>query len=135
MTFPVAIFANKLSPVLVYIITTAGGITGAVFFVYCWRLLIEWLQRKQIIFHRRTSKPVFNKRSRRLAFIKCNYGFWGLVVLTPVLFSIPVGAFILAAYYPNKRRIIRALSATIAVWSMIMVTVLFTFRDFLMPYF
>lgn len=134
MTFPVSVFAEELSPVFVYFLTTLGGISGAIFFVFLWGKLLFYLRRFQFMQFRR-QRPVFSKRSRRLAYIKSTYGFWGLVVLTPVLFSIPLGALILAAYYPNKRKIIRSLSITIACWSLIMVTVLFTFREILMPYF
>lgn len=134
MTFPVAVFAKELSPIVIYLITTFGGITGAAFFVFVWGRLVQYLRNKNIFFVQRR-RPVFTKRSRRLAHIKSNYGFWGLVVLTPVLFSIPVGAFILAAYYPNKRKVLRCLALTIACWSLIMVTVLFTFRDWLSQFF
>ncbi|ALO15124.1 MAG TPA: hypothetical protein VJ937_03315 [Salinivirga sp.] len=134
MTFPIAVFAKGLTAPVVYLITTLGGISGATFFVYAWGEVVKFLRKRNIIFFRR-NKPVFTKRSRRLAYVKSNYGFWGLVILTPVLFSIPLGALILAAYYPNKRRIIKCLTLTIAIWSFIMVIVLFTFRDWLSQFF
>lgn len=134
MTFPIAVFAKGLTPPMVYLITSLGGVSGATFFVYVWGQLVKFLRRKDMVPFRQR-KPVFSKRSRRLAYIKSKYGFWGLVILTPVLFSIPLGALILAAYYPNKRRIVKCLAITIACWSLIMVVVLFTFREWLMQFF
>jgi len=50
----------------------------------------------------RTTGKKFSVKNRRLFRIKQKYGMPGIVVLTPVLLSIPVGTFLVTKYYGKK---------------------------------
>jgi hypothetical protein len=42
-----------------------------------------------------------------------------LVILTPVLFSIPIGTFLTTKYYAHKRNILIYLSFSVICWALI----------------
>jgi hypothetical protein len=62
---------------------------------------------------------LFTKRSRRIVKIKRTFGLWGIVVATPVLLSIPVGAFLARHYYSHYRYIVLYMLGSIAGWGII----------------
>lgn len=71
-------------------------------------------------FRKRTKrKKVFTKRNRRIIKIKNNFGLPGIVILTHVLLSIPVGVFLNTKYYGNNKWSYFYLAAGQVVWSLI----------------
>jgi len=119
--FPVAIFAMKMSFFETIMYTNIGGAFGALIFTIFSDILIKtwnkYLQKKFKL-HRKPKK-VFTKRKRFLVKIKVKYGLTGIVVLTPLILSIPVGSFLIAKYYGRKKiNIIWLISGQIA-WSFI----------------
>lgn len=120
-TFPVAIYAMKMSGQDTLIYTNIGGIIGAVSFVYFSKFLIKLWNRywPESLRYRRKSLKVFTKRNRRIIRIKSKFGLAGIVILSPVLLSIPLGAFLTAKYYGAKYKNIIWLIAGQIVWSVI----------------
>jgi hypothetical protein len=116
-TFPVAIYAMKMSFRETLIYTNAGGIIGVIFFLY----FSQYLIRLWNIFRRkfRRRKLLFTPATRRFLRIKKKYGLLGIVILSPVILSIPVGAFLAAKYYGVKLRICLALIAGQFLWSLV----------------
>ena len=122
--------------------TSAGGIMGVILFFYFSRLLIRLYDRYvrkhvHIIVHRIASrlqlqhyavrffpltrkKKIFNYTNRLIVKVRRNYGFFGLILLTPVLFSIPLGSFLVARFYPKRRNSILYLAASVILWSFLM---------------
>lgn len=52
-----------------------------------------------------TERPkarVFNRRNRLIIKIRNSYGFAGIIILTPVLLSIPIGTFLALKYYSKN---------------------------------
>ncbi|MDP4267314.1 MAG: hypothetical protein Q8880_07765 [Bacteroidota bacterium] len=134
------------------LITTIGGISGVIFFYY----LSEWLVKKYNIFYPRikaffysikkskSQKPahhhlhipgetfirevkIFTRRNRMIIRSKNKYGLIGIALLTPVLFSIPIGAFIAYRYFSHKKRTIGYLTLSVIVWSIILSSALLIF--------
>ena len=97
------------------LITSSGGV-GGFFFFYLFGSMIykkyqELFQPKQ--------KKIFTPRKRKMVKYKKKYGFWGLAVLTPVLFGIPLGALIAAAFFPERQRTIAVFVSSIIIWSVL----------------
>lgn len=76
--------------------------------VHCRRFMAGWNAKRK--------NPVFTRRNRLLVRLKNNYGLWGIVITTPVLLSIPVGAFLASHYYPKNRRIVLYMLISILIW-------------------
>ncbi len=56
--------------------------------------------------------------------LKNNYGLWGIVITTPVLLSIPVGAFLASHYFPRNKRIVSYMLASIVAWGVLLSSIL-----------
>jgi hypothetical protein len=119
--FPVAILAMKMSFFETIIYTNIGGALGAVIFTFFSGILIKTWNRylPEIFKCQKKPKKVFTKRKRFLVKVKVKYGLTGIVILTPLLLSIPVGSFLIAKYYGRKKINIAWLISGQVVWSFI----------------
>ena len=120
-TFPVAIYVMKMSFMETLIYTNIGGILGTLVSVYFSGFLLKmwnnyWPEKLKI---RRKAKKVFTKATRRLVKIKLNYGLPGIVILSPVLLSIPLGSFLTVKYYGIRKANIFWLIAGQVFWSFV----------------
>lgn len=112
-----------------------GGMGGFLFFYYLFKPISVWLgllkplafKNMPLTFRLRYSsfcklwldpkkKAIFTRRNRRIVKIKRSYGMWGIVIATPVLLSIPVGAFLARHYYSKNRKIIFYMMGSIVGW-------------------
>lgn len=119
-TFPVAIYAMKMSITETLIYTNTGGILGIFIFTFFSDFLIKTWDKywpEKLKFKRKTKK-IFTKRNRWYVRIKLRYGLFGLVILTPVILSIPVGSFLIVKYYGIKKKSIIYMIAGIIFWSL-----------------
>ncbi len=104
ITFPLAIYVMKMSFAETLLFTNIGGFLGVIFFTLLSQILINiwdkyWPDRFKI---KSRNNKIFTKKSRRFVSIKLKYGLPGIVILTPVILSIPVGAFLITKYYGNR---------------------------------
>ena len=100
-----------------------GGFTSFLFFYYISHFIVistkyvkpvahrvtpdTWLSRYYERKERRNSKPKkkFTKRNRRIIRMR-NAGVWAIILTTPVLLSLPLGAFLLRRYYDHKKGVL-----------------------------
>jgi uncharacterized membrane protein YdfJ with MMPL/SSD domain len=120
-TFPIAVYIMKMSFLETLAYTNLGGIIGTLVSVYFSDLLIKlwrayWPESLQ--FHR-NKKKVFTKTNRWIVRIRRSYGLSGIVILSPVLLSIPLGSFLTVKYYGIKRSNIIWLVTGQMIWSVI----------------
>lgn len=104
-TFPVAVYLFKMSFTETILYTNIGGFIGIIVSLFFSKgLILLWNK----IFPGKTSSRVkqkkkFTKSNRRLVQIKTKYGMPGIAILTPVLLSIPLGTFLTAKYYGQRK--------------------------------
>jgi len=126
-------------------ITTIGGILGFLFFFYLSRqIIIQYNKFCPIVFSYFTGntvekakeilncgnskkKKAFSRKSRTIVTIRNKYGFLGIILLTPVLLSIPIGAFLAQKYYSKRSNVLVYLSLSIVIWSVLISSVFFLF--------
>jgi hypothetical protein len=122
-TFPVAIYIAKMTPMETLIYTNTGGILGTLVFMYLSGFLIMmWNKyRPESLKRTRKKKQAFTARNRRIVRIKMKYGLMGIVILNPVLLSIPIGSFLMVKYYGLKIKNMLWLLAGQFLWSLIYV--------------
>jgi hypothetical protein len=118
------------------LITTIGGIIGVAFFFFVSRfiislfckyypLIIQYLNPGKII-KGRTIKKKFTKRNRRIVNLMDKYGLFGIIALTPVILSIPIGTLIAARFFSKpKYHTFLYLALSVLFWSFIMSTAFF----------
>jgi polyferredoxin len=51
---------------------------------------------------KKRNRRKFTRRNKILIKFRKNYGMWGIILFTPVLLSLPVGAFLLRKYYRDN---------------------------------
>lgn len=64
-------------------------------------------------------RKIFTRKSRFLARFKRDYGFWGVIITTPLFLTIPVGAFLANKYYSRRRFIVLYMILSIVGWTAI----------------
>ena len=119
---PIYGFVLGLNLLETMIATLAGGLVGFVFFynlsslvIFSARFVKPFLRKiipeslKNIYriwkIKRKSAKKnrkKFSRKNRFIIKIRTTYGKWGIMLLTPVLLSIPLGAFLLRKYYSQK---------------------------------
>jgi len=120
-TFPVAIYVLKMSFSETLLYTNIGGVLGTLLSVYLSGFFIKmWHQYwpEKLKFQRKARK-IFTKANRKLVKIKIKYGLYGIVLLSPVLLSIPLGSFLTVKYYGIRRSNILLLIASQVLWSLV----------------
>jgi hypothetical protein len=94
-----------------------GGTTGIVTFYYA----TGWLNRMiNKILPSKKPKKKFTKGNRRFIKIKNKYGLIGISMLTPVLFSIPIGCFLASRFYAGKKTTIPIMLIGIVFWAFVL---------------
>jgi len=112
------------------LITAAGGVAGVFFFYYLSSAIMMLVARISNRFRKsRTTekKRVFTWKNKLIVKVKREYGLIGLAALTPTVLSIPVGTFIAARYFPDRKKVLTYLSASVVVWSVIISSVVIIF--------
>lgn len=119
---PLSAYLLGLSLFEAMIVTIAGGLFGFVFFYnlsYFIILSVQYLKPhvRKITPHplkhhyrkwrakkktKQKNRKKFTKRNRFIIKTRTTYGKWGIMLLTPVALSIPIGAFLLRKYYSNQ---------------------------------
>jgi hypothetical protein len=127
---PAAVILFKFNFVKVFAASCAGGIGGTIFYTYLSAAIINWWNDYK---HRKLAwkkKSVFSKRNRRIIKIKNKFGLTGIAILTPVLLSIPLGAFLGERFYKDKRKVILSISVWVVIWSVAFYFIYYFFYDF-----
>ena len=81
------------------LITFTGGAIGFVIFYKFGRIIQQALKK---LFNKKEEKRI-SKKKRLLVKLKAKYGFYGLVILTPCLLGIPLGAILASVYYSSRK--------------------------------
>ncbi len=127
---PAALYAVKFDFFKVFAITVSGGLTGTVLFTYVSAGIIKWWAKfKAKYFASHKKAKVFTKANRRIIKIKRRFGLTGIAFLTPILLSIPLGAFLGERFYKKKSTVIIALSISIILWEIALYFIYYFFYD------
>lgn len=141
MTFPLAVLQFKFSFFETILYLNIGGALGVIFFAYLSEYINRWwirflrnrrkkrnktLQAASPLATASEQKKIFTRRNRRIITIKQRYGLAGIAMATPILFSIPIGVFLVVHYYHDRRHKLLWLLGANLGWSFIY-TAFYTF--------
>lgn len=89
---------------------------GKVVQFFHWLAEVTDLKRPKVRIRRKKPRNrIFIKRNRMVVKLRRNYGMWGIILLTPVLLSLPVGAFLLRKYYHGEKKAVPMMIVGIVV--------------------
>jgi len=116
-----------------------GGIGGFLFFYYLSKRILAWVDylkpkmcrfvplfiklRFQVFCERITIKypsKIFSRKSRFIAKIRTTYGFWGIIIATPFVLTIPLGAFLANKYYAKRPHTVPFMILSIIGWAAVL---------------
>lgn len=139
VTFPFALLIG-LNFTQTLIAVTLGGIAGFFFFYHFSGFVINrfhhiktflikyaphsfHLKYRQLVVWRKsvTGERVFSKRNRFIARFRAKFGLIGIVILSPVFLSIPIGAFLLNKYYSKHKFAMPFMVLSILSWTAVFV--------------
>ena len=147
LTFPFAILIGlNLQQTLISV--TLGGLAGFFFFYHFsgfaikqfhhiktflrkhTPLAIRMKYRALLIYRKKlTGEKVFSKRTRFIANFRTKFGLPGIVILSPVVLSIPFGAFLLNKYYSKHKFAMPYMVLSILSWTAVFVAFVLIFPN------
>ncbi len=138
ITFPYALVIG-LDYTQTIIAVTVGGVSGFFFFYYFSGVIIRYFgQHKEAILQffrkylmidlvrfstRGQKKKVSTKSRRTIVKFRRSYGLWGIIIMTPVVLSIPIGAFLLKKYYSTRKNVLAYMLISILGWALVFTTI------------
>ena len=120
------------------VFTAVGGIAGVWFFYHLSHIFVAIYHRYvtdqvypfllQSAFFRKhfvtqEKKKIFSRKTRLLSTILSKYGLPGIIILTPVVLSIPFGTFLAIRYYSHQRHVLAYLAASVVCWTFVLTTI------------
>ena len=120
--------------------TSVGGVLGVFLFFFLGKLLLRiYMKYYRDAFRDQVHKlahrigklhvaerfmpknpKVFTWQNKLIVRIKQRWGFVGIIILTPVLLSIPLGTMIAVSLYSDRKYLPVYLSASVVVWSFLL---------------
>lgn len=120
---PIFAFLVKLSLPVTIITMVSGGVTSFIFFFYFSNVVLfiskfirqflvrftpqSWINKYELRkirkAEKRKNRKIFTKRKRQIIKIRKKLGFWGIILTTPVILSIPLGGFLMHRYYRKTK--------------------------------
>lgn len=131
----------KLNVVETFVLVQLGGLLGFIFFYALFSFLLkelkliwpliyyvtprifkvrfeQWLDSRR---YRKLTANKFTRTNKLIVVSRKKYGMLGIVLLTPVVLSLPLGAFLGTKYFHHKRSFIPWMLLSIFVWGIISV--------------
>jgi len=115
-----------------FITVSFGGIFSVIFFYLLSEYVLLFVERNRRFFKKyfkfeiklsskkdKKPKTAFNKKNRMIIKILKKYGLLGIVVLTPVFLTIPLGTFLATRYYHDRDHVLLYLSASVIFWAFV----------------
>jgi len=99
------------------LILICGGSLGTFFFFYFSEIVNIFINK---LLKKKKRKKTFTKMNRFIIKTKSGYGLIGLALLTPTLFSIPLGCFLAARFYYKNKWTLPTLIFGIIFWSFLL---------------
>jgi hypothetical protein len=109
-------FGFNFFETLVY--NVAGGMTGVVIYLYLWDFMVR-LRHRFFPPKPRTGIKISRFRRWLVKFIR-KYEIYGIIVLTPILLTPPVGTILAASIEHNKWKIKRMMFFSFLGWTLLL---------------
>jgi len=103
-------------------ISISGGIIGVVFFLFLWDKFLHIWKIYIVRSSGKDKKFKISKKKRKIIKLKNSYGYWGIVILTPLVVSIPIGVFLLLQYYTARKYKFLHLSLSVIFWGVTLIS-------------
>ena len=105
-------------------ITSLGGVFGVFLFYNLGTKIVNFFPN--FFKPMQKKKKIFTKKNKFFVNVIRNYCLFGLSIFSPVLISIPVGAFLAARFFNNQKKIaLGVMCISVVLWSVSISSFLF----------
>lgn len=122
LAIPLATYQYNFSFWETFFFSSIGGVLGVVVFANFSRWIINqyntWISS-----NKKSNSKVGLKKFVAIKTVR-KYGLFGIAFLTPIFFSIPIGTFIALRFFPNKKKTLPVLAASVFGWSFVLSIIL-----------
>jgi hypothetical protein len=114
--------AQNLSLIETILSVGGGGSLGGFVFTYIFDNAIHWFNKKMDKWNpaRKKKKKIFTWKSRMIIKVKRYFGIVGIATISPVLISIPLGAFLGVRFFGDRRKVVLWIAISCAFWSIVL---------------
>jgi hypothetical protein len=70
---------------------------------------------------------IFTRKNRFLARFRTTYGFWGIIVSTPLFLTVPIGAFLANKYYSHRKNLVLYMILSFVGWGAVLTGIVHLF--------
>jgi hypothetical protein len=121
---PLAVYQYDFSFWETFLFSSIGGVLGVLIF----SKLSKWIVKMYYHFFSPKNKQKSKRGVKKVVAIKTvrKYGLFGIAFLTPIFFSIPIGTFLALRFFPDKKKTLPVLLASVFGWSFVLSVVLST---------
>lgn len=126
---PAAVILFKYNFLKVFITSVSGGVFGTITSTYISAAVLKWWDNYKEGKPSFKKRKVFTKTNRRIIRLKQRFGLTGIAILSPILLSIPLGAFLGERFYKDKGKVIIYLSISVILWSVTLYGLFYLFHD------
>lgn len=147
LTFPYALLIG-LNFQQTLISVTLGGIAGFIFFYHFSGFALRQFHHVKTFLWKHTPSPVrlkyrrmvgwrkgvtgekiFTKKSRMIVKFRSKYGLLGIIIASPIILSLPIGAFLINKYYPKHKMALSYMILSILSWAAVFAAIAVIFPD------
>ncbi|MEI6506968.1 MAG: hypothetical protein WCO54_00690 [Bacteroidota bacterium] len=118
-------FKHNIYETLIYNVT--GGMCGVIIYLYLWHFIEIF--RKKYFPHKSIHGIRMNRRRRFLVKIVKRYELWGIVAITPIFLTVPVGTVVAALIEKNKWKIKLMMLISFTAWTFFLLIIYLLFGD------
>ncbi|HPQ08739.1 MAG TPA: hypothetical protein PK995_05890 [Bacteroidia bacterium] len=102
-----------------FVFSVGSGFAGSFIYTYFSYYIIKWWKNFKQKWNKKPQK-IFTKQNRLIIKVKNKLGLFGIALLSPVLLSIPLGAFLGEKFFKDKSKVILYLNASILFWFLVL---------------
>ena len=103
-----------------FILTCFGGVLGVIIFTYFRKIILKLYYKLFPQTRKKNQKKKSSFRKKIAVKTAKKYGLFGIAILTPIFLSIPLGTFIALHLFPDKKKTLPMLFASVLGWSFIL---------------
>ncbi|MCX7728318.1 MAG: hypothetical protein N2203_02495 [Bacteroidia bacterium] len=102
-----------------FVFAVGSGFAGSMVYTYFSHYIILWwnAMSKQ---WKKNKQRIFTSQNRVIIKVKRKFGLTGIALLSPILLSIPLGAFLGKKFFKDNQKVILYLNASILFWFLVL---------------
>ncbi len=123
---PMAVLVFKFHFIKCVVTTCLGSISTFIVSYLMSDKILVWVKKRRLNNQKKIKRFLKFKSARKILNVKSKFGMWGILILTPILLSNPLGAFLVRKFYKKPVAFVfSALAIITVIWAHIIYFILY----------